>query len=79
MRQQQVYDQVEADRQGVAIAQLTRLQAAENLRVCRLNYEAGLCPIADLLEAETLLLKADNEYIDALVALHIHSDYLNRL
>ncbi len=79
LRQQQAYDKVEEDRESVAIARMTKEQAAENLRVIRLNYEAGLSTLSELLEAETLLLNADNEYIDALVAYHIHLDYYNRL
>lgn len=45
--------------------------AEENLRMARINYEAGMLPISDLLEARTLLVKAENDLTDARLQLHL--------
>jgi outer membrane protein TolC len=48
------------------------LQDAEaNLRDVKADYDAGLVPVSDLLEAQTLYMQAQNERTDALIDLKI--------
>ena len=55
----------------ITIAEKTRDTAKENLRMARINYEAGLIPIAELLEAQAYCSKAESELIDAQLNLRI--------
>lgn len=42
--------------------------ADENYRIALLNYQAGACTMTELLEAQTLLLSAQNNYTDARIS-----------
>ena len=55
----------------IEISEKTIENARENMRVARINYEAGLMPISDLLEARTLLMKAENDLTDARLQLRM--------
>ena len=51
------------------------LQEAEaNLHDVKADYDAGLVPVSDLLEAQTLLLQAKNQLTDALIDLKIKAE-----
>lgn len=51
------------------------LQDAEaNLMDAKANYEAGLIPVSELLEAQTLFLQAQNQRTDALIDLKIKAE-----
>ena len=43
--------------------------ARDNYRIASINYSAGLNTISDVLEANTLLLQADNAIIDRNISL----------
>ena len=49
----------------IEIADKAVTNATENVRITRVNYEAGLVPLSELLEARTLLMKAQNDLTDA--------------
>lgn len=56
------------------------LQDAEaNLRDVKADYDAGLVPVSDLLEAQTLYMQAQNERTDALIDLKIKAERYNTL
>ncbi len=56
------------------------LQDAEaNLRDVKADYDAGLVPISDLLEAQTLLLQTQNQRTDALIDLKIKTEHYKKL
>ena len=56
------------------------LQDAEaNLMDAKANYEAGLIPVSELLEAQTLFLQAQNQRTDALIDLKIKAEQYKRL
>ena len=42
--------------------------AAENQRQTRCSYEAGLCTLSELLEAQLSLRNAENQHIDDCIA-----------
>lgn len=65
LQNRQVYDQlIEADKL-VEQHQTGRDLAEENYRVALLNYTSGVATMTELLEAEALLLQAENAYTDA--------------
>lgn len=53
---------------------LTVQDAEANLRDIKADYDAGLVPVSDLLEAQTLLLQAQNQSADALIDLKIKAE-----
>ena len=56
------------------------LQDAEaNLQDAKANYDAGMIPVSELLEAQTLLLQAQNQRTDALIDLKIKAEHYNTL
>lgn len=55
----------------IQIAQQTATNAAENLRITQINYEAGLLSLSDLLEAQTLYLKSQNDLTYARLQLRL--------
>ncbi|MGM9795807.1 MAG: TolC family protein [Candidatus Aphodosoma sp.] len=72
LQENQAYNAMEE-----AYSQITRQQngvksAKENLRLMRINYEAGLTSITELLQAQTLLLQAENNLSDAKISYRIH-------
>jgi outer membrane protein TolC len=61
----------------VKLTESSILQASENLKVSRKNYENGLETLSNLLEAQTLWQQAECDYIQALCALFVnHTRYL---
>ena len=56
------------------------LQDAEaNLQDAKANYDAGMIPVSELLEAQTLLLQAQNQRTDALIDLKIKAEHYKML
>ena len=56
------------------------LQDAEaNLHDVKADYDAGLVPVSELLEAQTLLLQAQNQLTDALIDLKIKAEHYKKL
>ncbi len=71
--------QIMQEVQVIEIAEKEILQADEHLEVTRDLYEAGKATTADLLDAETALLKARNNRIDAICNVEINEAELYML
>jgi outer membrane protein TolC len=56
------------------LSELALQDAEANLRDAKADYDAGLVPVSDLLEAQTLLLQAQNQRTDALIDLKIKAE-----
>jgi outer membrane protein TolC len=56
------------------LSELALQDAEANLRDVKADYDAGLVPVSDLLEAQTLLLQAQNQRTDALIDLKIKAE-----
>ena len=61
------------------IAKLSLQDAKANLKAVKADYDAGLVPVSDLLEAQTLLLQAQNQRTDALIDLKIKAEHYKTL
>lgn len=66
--EQAIHNVQEAQAQ-VALAKSTLLDAKENLESVQTNYEAGLVPVSDLLEARTLYSQAQDQFTEARIDL----------
>lgn len=75
----QAWNNVNEATEQIAIATASISSATENLRLTQLNYNAGLTTITDLLEAQTLYTKAQNDYTDSLIAYRINLRRYERL
>ena len=72
------WNNLTAAHRKMEIASEAIAQSKENLRLNSLYYEAGTCTITDLLDAQTLLSKAQSEYISAYGAYKLSvAQYLN--
>lgn len=72
------WDNLTAAHRKMEIASEAIAQSKENLRLNRLYYEAGMSTIADLLDAQTLYRKAQDDYIAAYGAFRLsRARYLN--
>lgn len=58
----------------VNLAELALQDAENNLRDVKTDYDAGLVPVADLLEAQALLLQTQNRRTDTLIDLKIKAE-----
>ena len=58
---------------------LTVQDAEANLLDAKANYDAGMIPVSELLEAQTLLLQSQNQRTDALIDLKIKAERYNTL
>ena len=56
------------------LSELALQDAEANLHDVKADYDAGLVPVSDLLEAQTLLLQAQNQRSDALIDLKIKAE-----
>lgn len=56
------------------LMEMTLQDAEANLHDVKADYDAGLVPVSDLLEAQTLLLQAQNQRTDALIDLKIKAE-----
>ena len=66
-------------RSQVELAETTVRDAQVNLQTARTNFDAGLIPVSELLEAQTLLLQAHNQRTDALIDLQTKNNRYRRL
>ena len=69
LQNRQLYDQLIESLQLVHQSRTGQELAEENYRVAMLNYKAGVVTMTELLEAEALLLQAENAYTDARISL----------
>lgn len=65
----QVYNKITESIQLLEQHKAAQTMAADNYRLALLNYEAGLSTMTELLEAQTLLLQADNAFTDEQIQL----------
>ena len=75
----QAWCNIEEAHSQVTLAESSVRSAESNLQSTRTNYEAGLVPISELLEAQTLLLQAQNQRTDALIDLKVKTERFRRL
>ena len=68
--EQAIHNVQEAQAQ-VALAESTLYDAKENLENVLTNYEAGLVPVSELLEARTLYSQAQDQLTEARIDLHL--------
>lgn len=61
------------------LAGLALQDAEANLHDVKADYDAGLVPVSELLEAQTLLLQAQNQRTDALIDLKIKAEHYKTL
>jgi len=61
------------------LAGLALQDAEANLHDVKADYDAGLVPVSELLEAQTLLLQAQNQLTDALIDLKIKAEHYKTL
>ena len=61
------------------LSELALQDAEANLHDVKADYDAGLVPVSDLLEAQTLLLQAQNQRTDALIDLKIKAEHYKTL
>ena len=66
-----IYDQLTEAIKLVAQHQSSRDLAKENYRIAMMNYQAGVGTMTELMEAEALLLQAENAYTDARIAYRV--------
>ena len=70
----QAWCNVEEARSQVTLAESSVRNAEANLHDTKANFEAGLVPVSELLEAQTLLLQAQNHRTDALIDLKVKAE-----
>lgn len=58
--------------QQIALAKANVEQAEANLKITKDYYEAGLSPLSELLEAQTILKSSRDEYVDECIAYKIN-------
>lgn len=62
---QQAINNAEETRQEVLLTESALLQNEENIRLSRQQYDVGLEPLSDLLEAQALWQKAYSDHVEA--------------
>ena len=75
----QAWCNIREARNQVELAETTVRDAQANLQTVRTNFDAGLVPVSELLEAQTLLLQARNQRTDALIDLKIKNNRFSQL
>lgn len=77
IKMQSTWDNLTAAQRKAAIAHESIGQSKENLRINRVFFDAGTSTISDLLDAQSLYLKACDDFIAAVGNFHIaHLQYL---
>lgn len=71
---QQAWNNVDDAYNQYQLAGLALQDAEANLHDVKADYDAGLVPVSELLEAQTLLLQAQNQCTDALIDLKIKAE-----
>ena len=74
MEIRQAWDNLDDASNQYDIAELALQDAEANLQDAKANYDAGMIPVSELLEAQTLLLQAQNQRTDALIDLKIKAE-----
>ena len=75
----QAWCNIEEAHGQVTLAESSVRSAEANLHDTKANFDAGMVPISELLEAQTLLLQAQNQLTDALIDLKLKTERYNRL
>lgn len=75
----QAFDNVVEAHNQYKLMELALQDAEANLRDVKADYDAGLVPVSDLLEAQTLLLQTQNQRTDALIDLKIKAEHYKTL
>ena len=65
LQNEQVYDQLTESVKLLEQHRAAKELAEDNYNLALMNYKAGISTMTDLLQAETLLLQAENNYTDA--------------
>ena len=63
----------------VELSKLSLQEAEANFQETKTDYEAGLVPVSELLEAQTLLMQAQNQLTDALIDKKVKVEHYKRL
>ena len=71
LEMRQAWQELQQSQAQMQLQELTLRDAETNLFTARVNYEAGMIPVADLLEAQTLYRQSQDQTIDAWVDLQI--------
>ena len=72
LQTRQIYDQMTDALAMMQIQQRTMDHAQQMYELTRVNYEAGLATITELLQAQTRLTKAQNDLTDAQIAYRVY-------
>lgn len=75
----QAWNNVMEAAEQIQLMKSTIQDAELNLSTSSVNYKAGMIPLSDLLEAQTLLRQAQSQYIDALISYKIKSAHYKTL
>lgn len=75
----QAWNNVVEAAEQVKLMKSTIADAELNLSTSSVNYQAGIIPISDLLEAQTLLQQARSQYIDAMISYKIRTSHYHTL
>ena len=75
----QAWCNVEEAKSQVTLAESSVRSAESNLADTKSNFDAGLVPVSDLLEAQALVLQAQNQRTDALINLKIKAEQYKTL
>ena len=75
----QVWCNIEEAHSQVTLAESSMRSAEANLHDTKANFDAGMIPVSELLEAQTLLLQAQNQLTDALIDLKVKTERYRRL
>ncbi len=73
LQEQQVYDSINEAAALMVRQNSSVASARENFRLARVNYDAGLIGITDVLQAQSLLLQAENDLTDARISYLVNS------
>lgn len=73
LRTKQVYDQMTEAQALVQIQEKTLLQAQEAYNQLKINYDAGLATITDLLQTQMVLTQTKSDLTDAQIAYKVYS------
>jgi len=71
LQTQQIWNELEETYKQIDLANATVENASQNLKVATQNYQAGLIPLSDLLEAQTLYLQAVDQQSEELITYQI--------
>ena len=67
LQNEQAYDMLTESIQLMLQHESAEQMAQDNYNTSLMNYEAGMCTMSELLESQSLLLRAENDYTDACI------------